>query len=80
VWTNAPGVNTVSVGASSTDLPLTGQVSIGGGVVTPPPTTNLAQGKPVAATGSVGGFPPGTRRRKHRQLLGKHEQRVPEVS
>jgi hypothetical protein len=39
----------------------------------------LAQGKPVTATGSVGGFPSGTRRRKHRQLLGKHEQRVPAV-
>ena len=38
--------NTVSVGASSTDLGLTGQVSIGGGLVTTPPTTNLAPGRP----------------------------------
>jgi beta-glucosidase len=58
-WTNASGVHTVSVGASSMDLRLTGQVSIAGGVVTPPPGTNLAQGKPVTATGSVGGYPPG---------------------
>jgi beta-glucosidase len=34
-WTNATGTNTISVGASSRDIRLTGQVTIGGGGGTP---------------------------------------------
>ncbi|MCU1681243.1 MAG: bglK [Amycolatopsis sp.] len=57
-WVNASGVNTVSVGSSSRDLKLTGQVTIGGGGTTPPPANpNLALNSHVTVSSTQGGFP-----------------------
>jgi beta-glucosidase len=59
-WVNAAGVNTISVGSSSRDLKLTGQVTIGGGTTPPPPVnTNLALNKQVTVSSTQGGFPAG---------------------
>ncbi|HEX3792055.1 MAG TPA: glycoside hydrolase family 3 C-terminal domain-containing protein, partial [Pseudonocardiaceae bacterium] len=60
-WVNAAGANTISVGSSSRDLPLTGTVTIGGGGTPPPPppNTNLALGKTMTTSGYVQSYGPG---------------------
>jgi beta-glucosidase len=59
-WTNAAGSNSVLVGASSRDIRLTGQVTIGGGTTPPPPpNTNLAAGKTVSASSYTQTYAPG---------------------
>jgi beta-glucosidase len=58
-WVNAAGTNTVSVGDSSRNLPLTGTVTIGsGGTQPPPPPTNLALGRTMTASGYTQGYTP----------------------
>jgi beta-glucosidase len=60
-WVNAAGANTISVGSSSRDLPLTGTVTIGSGGTQPPPppNTNLALGKTITASGYTQVYGPG---------------------
>jgi beta-glucosidase len=58
-WVDAAGTNTISVGSSSRDLPLTGAVNIPAGTVPPPANVNLALGKTMSASGSTQNYPPG---------------------
>jgi hypothetical protein len=58
-WTDAVGANTISVGSSSRDLPLTGTVTIPAGTVPPPANLDLALGKTMTASGYTQVYAPG---------------------